>query len=72
MRGFEETTPKPTLVHQRGERLVVIQDVGAGMASSWGYTIWHEGRCVAGACHWEWTRDDAALAALATVAVMES
>jgi hypothetical protein len=42
-------------------RYVLIHRVGNGdgFSASWGYTIWHDGRCVAGQCNGRWTAYEA-------------
>jgi hypothetical protein len=43
-------------VRWASDYLVQIHRIGDGViASSWGYTVWHDGRCVAGRCNGHWT-----------------
>lgn len=47
---WEEIKFAPGFAKQNKNGVALVQKIG----SSWGYTIWREGRCVAGACNWDW------------------
>lgn len=68
---WEEIPGTPGFARQPDSRLLLVQRVG----SSWGYTIWRDGRCLAGACNWNWDAFEAqakADEALATLDAIES
>jgi hypothetical protein len=71
MRGYEQTAPIPVHVRQAGNRLVVVQLVGAGMSASWGFTIWREGFAEKGRCNWTWSAADAVAEADRALAKLE-
>ena len=48
-----------TRVRQAGHRLLVVSTIGTDAYSSWGFTIWEEGVCLAGQCNWNWGRTEA-------------
>ena len=43
-----------TRVRQAGHRLIVVSTIGTDAYSSWGFTVWEEGICLAGQCNWNW------------------
>jgi ABC-type sugar transport system substrate-binding protein len=59
MSAYETTGHAPQRMRSTGKRLVIVTTIGSGFAAAWGFTVWREGCCEHGRCHWNWSVDQA-------------
>lgn len=63
MTGYECHNRGVGYSRAEGDYLIQVGTVGLGFMAAWGYTVWLDGRCVAGACDWDWDTERARAAA---------
>ena len=67
-RGWSQTGHAAQIQRTDGNRLAIVSTIGEGTAAAWGFTVWQEGHCLAGRCHWTWIAERACLEADAWLA----
>lgn len=54
---YREVSAPQQFVRTFGRRTAIVARLDG---STWGFTLWHNGECLAGWANWNWTPEDAA------------